>query len=175
MRRFFSLFTPRRNRKSRQAERLANLVPTPGPGLDSEAEQPENGSMTHPGPIPAPVPQYNAGPEDAMPSVSSDTGYAAESGNRIISSLFSNLWRSAVSSAEEDPGLFSVPSVRSGLREEDAPLRRGGFSGEQGEGGEPRDAASETFRLLLDRAGEAKEILSRLNETADEIRRELTT
>ena len=143
--------------------------------MDSEAEQMENGGMPYPEPIPVPVPEYSAGPESAMPSVSSDTGYAAESGKRIVSSLFSNLWRNAISSVEEDPDLFSAMPVRSGLREEDAPLRRGGFSGEQGEGGEIHDASSETFRLLLDRAGEAKEILSRLNETADEIRRELTT
>ena len=174
MRRFFSLFSPRGNRRISQTERLTNPAPPPVTGMDSEAGQPANGGMPYPEPIPVPVPEYSAGPESAMPSVSSDTGYA-ESGKRIISSLFSNLWRNAISSVEEDPDLFSAMPVRSGLREEDAPLRRGGFSGEQGEGGEIHDASSETFRLLLDRAGEAKEILSRLNETADEIRRELTT
>lgn len=174
MRRLFSLFSPRGNRRISQTERLTNPAPPPGTDMDSEAEQMENGGMPYPEPIPVPVPEYSAGPESAMPSVSSDTGYA-ESGKRIVSSLFSNLWRNAISSVEEDPDLFSAMPVRSGLREEDAPLRRGGFSGEQGEGSEIHDASSETFRLLLDRAGEAKEILSRLNETADEIRRELTT
>ena len=146
MKRFLSFFSMRGKQRARQADGSADLFVQP---------------------------EYNDEPAEAVPSVSSDPGLA-EDGKRIISSLFSNLWQNVLSSAEEDPELFSVPPVP-GIREEDVLLRRGGFSGEPGEEGEIRDDASEMFRLLLDRAGEAKEILSRLNETADEIRRELTT
>lgn len=147
MRRFLSFFSMRGKQRGRQTEGAADFFAQP---------------------------EYNDEPAEAVPSVSSDPGLA-EDGKRIISSLFSNLWQNVLSSAEEDPELFSVPPVRSGIREEDALFHRGGFSGDPGEDGEIRNDASETFRLLLDRAGEAKEILSRLNETADEIRRELTT
>ena len=60
-----------------------------------------------------------------------------------------------------------------GIGEEEIPYRRGGFAGDPTGSGEPD--LRESFRQLLARAEEAKEILGRLNETADEIRRELTT
>ena len=71
------------------------------------------------------------------------------------------------------PGLFDVPEFRAEVREEDLPYRRGGFTDEASEG--HRDPfPQESVRLLLDRTEEMEENLSRLNETADEIRKELT-
>lgn len=70
--------------------------------------------------------------------------------------------------------LFSVPAFHAEVREEDLPFRRGGFTDGMTAGGGESDPDRETSRLLLDRTEELKEILSRLNETADEIRKELT-
>lgn len=69
-------------------------------------------------------------------------------------------------------GLFSVPAFRAEVSEENMPFRRGGFTGETA--GDLREYTPEPFRLLLDRTEEMKEVLFRLNETADHIRKELT-
>ena len=71
---------------------------------------------------------------------------------------------------EFDPGEMFQPEPR----EEDMPYRRGGFSGEAPDSMGTEDPR-ESFRLLLTHAEEVREILAGLNETADEIRRELTT
>ena len=68
--------------------------------------------------------------------------------------------------------LYSIPEFRAEVREDDIPFRRGGFTDETSGGW--KDNTQESFRFLLDRTDEMKEILSRLGETADEIRKELT-
>lgn len=72
------------------------------------------------------------------------------------------------------PDEFSaVPEFRAEVREEDIPYRRGGFADETS-GGCREPFPQESVRLLLDRTKEMEERLSLLNETADEIRKELT-
>ena len=80
--------------------------------------------------------------------------------------------RSYAAEREEEFDSKKAP-VFMGIAEEDIPYRRGGFAG--GSTGTDEPDLRESFRQLLARAEEAEEILGRLNETADEIRRELTT
>lgn len=112
-------------------------------------------------------------PEDAFAS-EAQTSFPAEREEEERPTLSPDLRKTQDAAARLGPDeLSAVPEFRAEVREEDIPYRRGGFTDETAEGCQEQ-LPQESIRLLLDRTKEMEEKLSRLNETADVIRKELT-
>lgn len=111
-------------------------------------------------------------PENAFPS-EVQTFSPAESVEEGSVPPFASREMPGAAAGSGPDGLSAVPEFRAEVREEDIPYRRGGFTDETS-GGCQEQIPQGSVRLLLDRTKEMEERLSLLNETADEIRKELT-
>lgn len=179
MKRFFSLFARRGRRQGK----------TGSAGISSlrfSAEEPADRSLS-----PEMTGFGRKGDFARSPDMLSDSPESAETSGgeetkaaffRMMTALLQTRFpRETVFSRPESKGNVDetrwdgasfAPSFHAEVREDDIPFRHGGFTGEMPK--EWEGSSQESLRLLFDRAEETKEILSRLNETADEIRKELT-